>query len=180
MSFAGVRISDVMDGASQTICLSEQVLSDPADPTGTNVKNASGTWTGMTPSTGFALMNGNNNTNNGPDLINYPGECVGGNNKLQLTRGNRLLYGAPGHTMYNHIRGPNDMQMDCRGGLPHSARNVYWWSRLSHNVASHSKHTGGVHSLFVDGHVQFINNSINLATWQALDSRNGGEVVGDF
>jgi prepilin-type N-terminal cleavage/methylation domain-containing protein/prepilin-type processing-associated H-X9-DG protein len=174
-----VRIVDIGDGTSNTVCLSEQVLSDPADPTGTGVVNASGTWTGVTPSTGFALTTGNNNSNNGPELVNYPGDCISGN-KLQLTRGNRLLYGAPGHTMYNHIRGPNDAQIDCRGGLPHSSRNFYWWSRLSHNLASHSKHSGGVHSLFADGHVQFIGTSVNLATWQALGSRNSREIVGEF
>ena len=174
-----VRIADVTDGASTTVCLSEQVLSNPSDASGTSIVNGSGVWNGTTPSTGFALTTGNNNSSNGPELINYPTDCVGGN-KLQLTRGNRLLYGAPGHTMYNHIRPPNDTQIDCRGGLPHSSRNFYWWSRLSHNVASHSKHVGGVHSLFVDGHVQFINSSINLGTWQALGSRNRGEVVSDF
>jgi len=174
-----VRIADIADGTTNTVCLSEQVLSNPADPTGTGVVNASGTWNGITPSTGFALTTGNNNSSSGPELINYPGDCVG-SNKLQLTRGNRLLYGAPGHTMYNHIRGPNDLQMDCRGGLPHSVRNFYWWSRLSHNVASHSKHSGGVHSLFADGHVQFINSSVDLGTWQALGSRNSGEVIGPF
>lgn len=174
-----VRFSDISDGASQTVCLSEQILSDPNDPTGTAVTNASGTWTGVMPSTGFALTTGNNNTNNGPELINYPGDCVGGN-KLQLTRGNRILYGAPGHTMYNHIRGPNDQQMDCRGGLPHSPRNFYWWSRLSHNVAAHSRHVGGVHSLFGDGHVQFVSTTINLAIWQGLGSRFGGEILGEF
>jgi prepilin-type N-terminal cleavage/methylation domain-containing protein/prepilin-type processing-associated H-X9-DG protein len=174
-----VRISDIRDGASNTVCLSEQVLSSPSDPTGTAVSNASGVWTGVTPTTGFALTTGNTNTSAGPELINYPGDCVGGN-KLQLTRGNRLLYGAPGHTMYNHVRGPNDTNIDCRGGLPHSSRNLYWWSRLSHNVAAHSVHPGGVHSLFIDGHTRFISSSINLPTWQALGTRNGGEVVGEY
>jgi prepilin-type processing-associated H-X9-DG protein len=51
---------------------------------------------------------------------------------------------------------------------------------MSHNIASHSLHSGGVHSLFCDGHVQFINSSVNLPTWQALGSRNGGEVVSDY
>ncbi len=168
------RISDILDGTSQTVCLSEQVLSINGDPT-LNGAN----WTGVTPSLGFVLTTGNNNSSSGPELINYPGDCAAGNN-LQTDRGNRLLYAAPGHTMYNHIRGPNDLGIDCRGGLPQSTRNFYWWSRLSHNIASHSKHTGGVHSLFCDGHVQFVSNSINLPTWQALGSRNGGEVVGDF
>ena len=174
-----VKFRDLTDGSSSTVCIGEQILSDPADPTGTAVVNASGNWTGGLPTTGFALTSGNNNTNAGPELLNYPGDCVAGN-KLQLTRGNRILYGAPGHTMYNHIRSPNDRNIDCRGGLPHSTRNRYWWSRLSHNVASHSRHVGGVHALFCDGHVQFVSENINLATWQALGSRNGGEVVGEF
>ena len=119
------------------------------------------------------------NVSSGPELLNYPDDCVSGN-KLQLTFGNRILYGAPGHTMYNHIRVPNDPQIDCRGGLPHSPRNDYWWTRLSHNITSHSKHVGGVHSLFCDGHVQFISNSIDGTIWQSLGSRSGGEVVGEF
>ena len=171
---SNVRIGDISDGTSQTICLSEQILSKTNDPTVSGT-----TWTGITPSTGFALTTGNNNTNNGPELLNYPGDCVAGN-VIQLTRGNRLLYGAPGHTMYNHIRGPNDTGIDCRGGLPHSPRNFYWWSRLSHNVASHSRHVGGVNSLFCDGHVQFMSNVIDLPTWQGLGSRAGGEILGDF
>ncbi|MCC7422889.1 MAG: DUF1559 domain-containing protein [Planctomycetaceae bacterium] len=169
-----VRLSDISDGTSQTVCLSEQILSSTSDPT----SNA-GKWTGATPSTGFVLTTGNNNTSSGPELINYPGDCVAGN-PMQLTRGNRILYGAPGHTMYNHLRVPNDAQIDCRGGLPHSSRNVYYWSRLSHNVAAHSKHSGGVHSLFCDGHVQFISGNINLKTWQAVGSRNGNETPGEF
>jgi prepilin-type N-terminal cleavage/methylation domain-containing protein/prepilin-type processing-associated H-X9-DG protein len=169
-----VRFSDVSDGTSQTICLSEQVLSNPSDPS-----NAGGTWNGVTPSTGFVLTSGNNNSSNGPELINYPGDCALGNN-LQTDRGNRLLYAAPGHTMYNHIRGPNDLGIDCRGGLPQSSRNFYWWSRLSHNIASHSKHVGGVHSLFCDGHVQFMSTNVDLGTWQALGSCALQEVVGEY
>jgi prepilin-type processing-associated H-X9-DG protein len=48
---------------------------------------------------------------------------------------------------------------------------------LSLNVAARSKHPGGVNSLLADGHVQFVKNSIDVATWQALGSRNGGEVI---
>lgn len=171
---SSIRLADIVDGSSQTVCLSEQVLSQTSDAT-----NNAGNWTGATPSTGFVLTTGNNNTNAGPELVHYPDDCQAGS-KLQLTRGNRLLYGAPGHTMYNHVRGPNDTGIDCRGGLPHSPRNFYWWSRLSHNVASHSKHTGGVQSLFCDGHVQFLANSVDLSVWQGLGSRAGSEVIGEF
>ncbi|MEQ1824543.1 MAG: DUF1559 domain-containing protein [Pirellula sp.] len=169
-----VRFADINDGTSNTICLSEQVLSDPNDRA-----NQNGIWSGATPTTGFVLTTGNNNSNFGPELLNYPQDCVSGN-RLQLTRGNRLLYGAPGHTMYNHVRRPNDKQIDCRGGLPHSQRNFYWWSRLSHNVAAHSKHPGGVHSLFCDGHVQFIGETLDDSAWAAFGSCSGGEVMGQY
>ena len=55
----------------------------------------------------------------GPELTNYVSQCHGAGLKLQQTRGSRWLYGAPGHSMYNHMRAPNDRDVDCRGGIPH-------------------------------------------------------------
>ena len=57
------------------------------------------------------------------------------------------------------------------------------WYRLINwngNTAARSLHNGGVHALLVEGHVKFFSDNINLATWQALGSRSGKEVVGDF
>ena len=45
---------------------------------------------------------------------------------------------------------------------------------------SRSYHTGGVNALLVDGSVRFIGNSISRSIWQALGTRNNGEVVGVF
>jgi len=42
---------------------------------------------------------------------------------------------------------------------------------------SRSYHPGGVNALFIDGSVKFVANSIDQATWRALGTRNGGEVV---
>jgi prepilin-type N-terminal cleavage/methylation domain-containing protein/prepilin-type processing-associated H-X9-DG protein len=44
-------------------------------------------------------------------------------------------------------------------------------------LTARSYHTNGVNALFVDGSVRFITNSIDQATWRALGTRNGGEVV---
>jgi prepilin-type processing-associated H-X9-DG protein/prepilin-type N-terminal cleavage/methylation domain-containing protein len=46
--------------------------------------------------------------------------------------------------------------------------------------AARSRHTGGVNTLFADGHVQFILNGISSTTWRALGTMNGGEVPGDY
>ena len=40
-----------------------------------------------------------------------------------------------------------------------------------------SYHPGGVNTLFMDGSVRFITNSISQTTWRALGTRNGGEAV---
>jgi prepilin-type N-terminal cleavage/methylation domain-containing protein/prepilin-type processing-associated H-X9-DG protein len=43
-----------------------------------------------------------------------------------------------------------------------------------------SGHGGGVNVLLFDGSVRFVSDSVNLATWRALGTRNGGDVVGDY
>jgi prepilin-type processing-associated H-X9-DG protein len=42
---------------------------------------------------------------------------------------------------------------------------------------SRSRHPAGVNSLFGDGSVHFMKNSINFQTWIALGTINGGEVI---
>jgi len=45
------------------------------------------------------------------------------------------------------------------------------------NKGAKSKHPGGVNIGFADGSVKFVKNTINLATWCALGSKAGGEVI---
>ena len=40
-----------------------------------------------------------------------------------------------------------------------------------------SKHPGGVNMLWGDGSVKFIKDTVNLQIWQALGTRNGGEII---
>jgi prepilin-type N-terminal cleavage/methylation domain-containing protein/prepilin-type processing-associated H-X9-DG protein len=48
------------------------------------------------------------------------------------------------------------------------------------NNEPYSFHTGGMNALFGDGHVQFLRESMPVATFAALSTRAAGEVVGDF
>lgn len=52
------------------------------------------------------------------------------------------------------------------------------WPPLT--AAARSRHPGGVNVLLGDGSVRFVRDSIQLATWRALASIAGGEVVGDY
>jgi prepilin-type N-terminal cleavage/methylation domain-containing protein/prepilin-type processing-associated H-X9-DG protein len=50
-------------------------------------------------------------------------------------------------------------------------------STLPNSRAAYSWHTGGLNAVFVDGHVQFIPNSVSMVTYRAWFSRASGEVV---
>jgi prepilin-type N-terminal cleavage/methylation domain-containing protein len=165
---SSTKLRDITDGTSCTVCISETVRSKLNGPT---------KWDGHSATNGFVLTLGNNNSTVGPELTDYASQCHVAGLTLQQTRGSGWLYGAPGHSMYNHMRVPNDPDVDCRGGLPHSADTNFYWDRLSHNITAHSQHPKGVFALYCDGHVDFTSDSIDLATWQALGSRNGSETI---
>lgn len=68
--------------------------------------------------------------------------------------------------MGNTALPPNTRVMDCTF---HSSAAPWKSAR--------SDHPGGVNAAFVDGHVSFVKNTIAAATWRALGTRAGGEVV---
>jgi prepilin-type N-terminal cleavage/methylation domain-containing protein/prepilin-type processing-associated H-X9-DG protein len=81
-----------------------------------------------------------------------------------------LFMGAPwahGQHSYQHISPPNSLSCG-------------WLPSLRATMAATSRHTGGVNVFFGDGSTRFVSQSIDLTTWRALGSRNGGEVPGDF
>jgi prepilin-type N-terminal cleavage/methylation domain-containing protein/prepilin-type processing-associated H-X9-DG protein len=173
---SAVSIASILDGTSMTICVSETQRSSLGAPTGFSSSAAFA----QNPLGGFVIT-GNNTAGNGPpirDNNDYQTRCIVTNPPgFQPTRGVKWVYGAPGHSMYNHRRPPNSSTVDCRGGLPHSDKSPGDWQNLSLNVTARSYHPGGVHSLFCDGSVRFMRDTINMQTWQALGSRDRGELL---
>ncbi len=79
------------------------------------------------------------------------------------------LLGGLNSTLYNHLLTPNSQVPDCSkgdGGVAGGGPGVY---------TARSLHPGGVNGLLGDGAVRFIADSIDLAVWQALGTRNGAE-----
>jgi prepilin-type N-terminal cleavage/methylation domain-containing protein/prepilin-type processing-associated H-X9-DG protein len=114
------------------------------------------------------------------------------------------LTGLPQNEAPNDLRGvhwndlPTFSQLYTRSGPNSSSPDlihveVFCYNRPSLNLpcaapggldamtaASRSRHPGGVNVLLADGSVRFIQQTIDLKTWQALGTIAGGEVLGDF
>jgi prepilin-type N-terminal cleavage/methylation domain-containing protein/prepilin-type processing-associated H-X9-DG protein len=52
--------------------------------------------------------------------------------------------------------------------------------RIARLGAFRSDHTGGANFLFGDGSVRFVRNGLDLATYQALGTRDGGEILANY
>jgi prepilin-type processing-associated H-X9-DG protein len=81
-----------------------------------------------------------------------------------------IFMGAPwghGQHTYQHI-------------IPPNGRSCGWLPSLRAAMTPSSRHTGGVNVVFGDGSVRFVRDSIDIPTWRAMGSRDGGEVLGNF
>ncbi len=72
---------------------------------------------------------------------------------------------------YNHVGTPNTPMCNATNAFDGS------WGSAQDSLPPSSKHSGGVNIGFADGSVKFIKNSISLATWWGIGTRNQGEVV---
>jgi prepilin-type processing-associated H-X9-DG protein len=80
-------------------------------------------------------------------------------------RGRQWSHGSfSGGATYNHFAVPNSKTVDC----------IYDTASRS---SARSYHPGGVNTAFMDGHVQFIKNTIDVNAWHALATISGGEVL---
>jgi prepilin-type N-terminal cleavage/methylation domain-containing protein/prepilin-type processing-associated H-X9-DG protein len=151
------KISTILDGTSNTAMFSEIRISKIPYPTPANVP-------------------GDSNEVYLPSSWTVPGDnyvpsaaCSGVPYNTRITyRGQQYYRGnIPELAYYNHTMTPNTRSMDCGDADYYSASHI----------AAHSYHSGGVNTSFCDGSVKFIKDSINIATWRALGTRAGNEVL---
>ncbi len=149
-----IGFSDITDGTSNTAALSELAIGNGATGSGSVPSDPRKQF--VQPST---------------NPMNVAGDCgATASANWSGSRGDRWINGGYLSTAYNHYTTPN-------------ARNVYDCINAANNfglATARSFHPGGVNLLLVDGSVRFVRDSIALTTWQALATREGGEVVGDY
>ena len=91
--------------------------------------------------------------------------CLAAPKGWLLNKGAAWFDGNYLNTLYNHYLTPNSPAPDCI-----TYHDPGW-------KAARSLHPGGANVAFADGHVAFLKNTIAPATWQAISTRAGGEVV---
>jgi prepilin-type N-terminal cleavage/methylation domain-containing protein/prepilin-type processing-associated H-X9-DG protein len=151
----GVRIADIADGTSNTAAFSELSKGDfnNAVYSKPDWLNASSAGAPTAVDQAYALCQSIN-----PTDLKYQWFSAGG----------EWLNDSATGTAYIHCGPPNST--NC--GFPGNLRFC---------VNANSYHPNGVNVALCDGSVRFVSNSINLATWRALGTRNLGEVLGsDF
>jgi len=156
----GIKITDITDGTSNTVAMSESILGDGAEATPTQPGDEKVAY----KYTGYSGTLPSDSTCAGaPTLWN-------GYNR----RGFMWASGEARCVSYNHYYTPNSKNFDCIANDPTKTYIAVGYR------AARSRHTGGVNALLGDGSVRFIQDSIQPQTWRAFSTRNGGEVVGDY
>jgi prepilin-type processing-associated H-X9-DG protein len=110
-------------------------------------------------------------------------QCIDGSGWTSSIKyvGHQYYRAVPSNSHYSHTLPPNWNRKVSSGTQHYScgaylgdAGGTYPW--LMH-IAASSYHTGGVNVAFADGSVRFIRDTIDFATWKAIGTRDGGEVV---
>jgi prepilin-type N-terminal cleavage/methylation domain-containing protein/prepilin-type processing-associated H-X9-DG protein len=143
------RLAEITDGTSNTAGWSEMGLGDMSNAIGTEKTDQF--WTQTFPSVP-------------DDAISQCQSFLVSNLAYQglSTSGVPWIEGSTS-AMYNHVNVPDKRSCIFPPGRIMNTANSY--------------HPGGVNVALCDGSVRFVKDSISLATWRALGSRNGGEVV---
>jgi prepilin-type N-terminal cleavage/methylation domain-containing protein len=151
----GTRIVAITDGASNTVMLSEILANHKVD--------------GRTSSSHPAGMN---RDVRGSILCPQ----MGGNSFSGLfppnSKGTDITSGCP--ATGNPAEFPAGHPMFCT-----QDRNIDPVTGGQWAVSARSQHTGGVNAAIGDGSVRFFRDSIAQATWSALNTKQGGETIGD-
>jgi len=154
-------IQDVIDGTSNTIAMSEHIITNTSNPL---------------DSLALAYQ-----TNGSPDVSTPAGisACASSVNGMYYTAAaaSNVMTGPP---MGQFWSDGSPYYVGCTTVLPPNGPSCTNGGVTYGIYTPSSRHTGTVQVLMADSSVRAINQTINLFTWQGLGTRSGGEMLGDF
>jgi prepilin-type N-terminal cleavage/methylation domain-containing protein/prepilin-type processing-associated H-X9-DG protein len=156
-----LKFADVTDGMSNTACMSESVLGQGDESVNGPTPPVPGTPQYVYAYVGF-----------GTPISDAACAAPQSWNTAQR-RGFMWASGEMRCASYNHYYTPNSNFFDCVNNDLTTFTAFAWRT-------ARSRHPGGVNVLLGDGSVRFVNDRVDLTTWRALASRQGGEIPGDF
>jgi prepilin-type processing-associated H-X9-DG protein len=142
----------VRDGTSNTVAMSEWLVSIDGKPDRRRTRYETATASGPTPLAEFASRC--------RSLAGMQPFALGGLKGLPWTGGQT------GMTLYNHVLPMNEPSCENWPG-----------SDPTEAISAGSQHPGGAVTLFADGQVRFVRDSIDVRTWRSLGTRQGGELI---
>jgi prepilin-type N-terminal cleavage/methylation domain-containing protein len=157
------KFRDMTDGSSNTLVISESLLGNQQDGVGSvsdpdrQMARYNGGGMGA-PGDGFTGPPGQN-----PDIAAAAAAAQNFDGRGRSS----WIWGREHMTTFNTYMSPNNT-------VPDVHRNGLGW------FSARSKHVGGVHSGLGDGSVRFVSDSIDASTWQALGTKNVGEIIGEW
>ena len=159
---SAVKFAQVADGLSNTAAYSETIL-------GNNVATNPGSGRPSNAARQFALFNTTTITNLPAAQFlppaTYLPTCLtpdtwAGDRGREWSRGSFIM------ASYNHFLQPNSPYPDCTDN-----------GRNAAITGPRSFHLGGVNVLMLDGHVQFLKNTVAQAVFRAVSTINAGEIL---
>jgi prepilin-type N-terminal cleavage/methylation domain-containing protein/prepilin-type processing-associated H-X9-DG protein len=159
---SAIRFAAITDGLSNTTGYSETIM-------GNNIVTGPGSSRPTDARRQFALFNTTTITNIPaaqflpPNMflqVCFTPDVWAGDRGREWSRGSFIM------ASYNHFYTPNSKYPDCTDN-----------GRNAAVTGPRSFHPGGVNMLMLDGHVQFMKDSVGLTTFRAISTRAGGEVV---
>jgi len=185
----GTTVAGVTDGTSNTILYFETKTSDastfidaaaddrPAEASALGAFNPTQVLVNATDPGGATAYDASANlaaTQAGIAACNQLWQAgAAGGAGTSPTKGYRWALGVIGMGMGTTIVPPNGTVWNgCR-----FSGNATYNSDGSAYVNATSYHPGGVNTLFADGTVRFVKNTVNMVTWMSLGTRANGEVI---
>lgn len=162
---ARVRLADFLDGTSNTCLVSERLINNAqmvAGPFGSsmsgNVERAVLSYCAGSGTSPRSL----------PLWVTYCEGVSVADPVYSVPHGRAWISGwTLASNLYMHV-------------MPINARNCHLYGGEddgTNMVTASSRHTGGAQSVYVDGHVAFLSQSIDRNVWWAIGSRDGAETI---